>query len=209
MLRHAVPRCAVQVLTNAGQANAATGDQGYEDAVNCATLAAASLGVSPDDVLLMSTGAQWGSRVQQAQQTQMQKTQEEGHMHPLDLHLRARWVCARSSKAAGKPALHTGTAPVKALVLIFVTRRCDWKAHEDGDICASHPRACQVPGGQQGGRTQSSRGNHHNRPCQQRGSPAGTCWTAWLLFFAAASRASCASRRKPLFKRLQQLQGNC
>lgn len=48
----------LQVLTNAGQANAATGDQGYEDAVNCATLAAASLGVSPDDVLLMSTGTQ-------------------------------------------------------------------------------------------------------------------------------------------------------
>jgi N-acetylglutamate synthase/N-acetylornithine aminotransferase len=51
--------CGVQVLTNAGQANAATGDQGYEDAVNCATLAAATLGVSPDDVLLMSTGAFW------------------------------------------------------------------------------------------------------------------------------------------------------
>lgn len=49
----------MQVLTNAGQANAATGDQGYEDAVNCATLAAATLGVSPDDVLLMSTGAFW------------------------------------------------------------------------------------------------------------------------------------------------------
>jgi glutamate N-acetyltransferase/amino-acid N-acetyltransferase len=45
-----------QVLTNAGQANAATGDQGYEDAVNCATITAASLGVTPDDVLLMSTG---------------------------------------------------------------------------------------------------------------------------------------------------------
>ncbi|WIA38269.1 hypothetical protein OEZ86_001609 [Tetradesmus obliquus] len=44
------------VLTNAGQANAATGDQGYEDAVNCATITAASLGVTPDDVLLMSTG---------------------------------------------------------------------------------------------------------------------------------------------------------
>jgi hypothetical protein len=43
-------------MTNAGQANAATGTQGYEDAVQCATLAAASLGVSPDDVLLMSTG---------------------------------------------------------------------------------------------------------------------------------------------------------
>jgi N-acetylglutamate synthase/N-acetylornithine aminotransferase len=52
------PCLCVQVLSNAGQANAATGDQGYEDAVNCATLAAASLGVSPDDVLLMSTGAQ-------------------------------------------------------------------------------------------------------------------------------------------------------
>jgi len=48
----------LQVLTNAGQANAATGDQGYEDAVQCATVAAASLGVSPDDVLLMSTGKQ-------------------------------------------------------------------------------------------------------------------------------------------------------
>ncbi|KAF6263030.1 arginine biosynthesis protein ArgJ [Scenedesmus sp. NREL 46B-D3] len=46
------------VLTNAGQANAATGDQGYEDAVNCATITAASLGVTPDDVLLMSTGKQ-------------------------------------------------------------------------------------------------------------------------------------------------------
>jgi glutamate N-acetyltransferase/amino-acid N-acetyltransferase len=46
----------LQVLTNAGQANAATGDQGYEDAVNCATITAASLGVTPDDVLLMSTG---------------------------------------------------------------------------------------------------------------------------------------------------------
>lgn len=80
-LRYAVPRCAAQVLTNAGQANAATGDQGYEDAVNCATLAAASLGVSPDDVLLMSTGAQWGSRVQQTQ------PQEEEHMQPLDLQL--------------------------------------------------------------------------------------------------------------------------
>jgi N-acetylglutamate synthase/N-acetylornithine aminotransferase len=50
----------LQVLTNAGQANAATGDQGYEDAVNCATITAASLGVTPDDVLLMSTGKlQW------------------------------------------------------------------------------------------------------------------------------------------------------
>lgn len=84
----------MQVLTNAGQANAATGDQGYEDAVNCATLAAASLGVSPDDVLLMSTGAQWGSRVQQTQtqqmqtqQTQTQQLQEEEHMHPPDLQL--------------------------------------------------------------------------------------------------------------------------
>jgi N-acetylglutamate synthase/N-acetylornithine aminotransferase len=64
--------CHVQVLTNAGQANAATGTQGYEDAVNCATLAAASLGVSPDDVLLMSTGAQWGGACTQQQQQQAQ-----------------------------------------------------------------------------------------------------------------------------------------
>lgn len=47
------------MLSNAGQANAATGAQGYEDAVNCATIAAASLGVTPDDILLMSTGEGW------------------------------------------------------------------------------------------------------------------------------------------------------
>lgn len=61
-LLHACMSTAVQVLTNAGQANAATGTQGYEDAVNCATIAAASLGVSPDDVLLMSTGEHCGSQ---------------------------------------------------------------------------------------------------------------------------------------------------
>eukprot|EP00879_Flechtneria_rotunda_P004665 GHRR01004926.1.p1 GENE.GHRR01004926.1~~GHRR01004926.1.p1 ORF type:complete len:472 (+),score=181.16 GHRR01004926.1:169-1584(+) len=44
------------VLTNAGQANAATGDQGYADAVHCAKTAAAALGTDADDILLMSTG---------------------------------------------------------------------------------------------------------------------------------------------------------
>ena len=44
------------VMTNAGMANAATGDQGYKDAVECANLAAKALGVTPDDVLLQSTG---------------------------------------------------------------------------------------------------------------------------------------------------------
>lgn len=47
---------ALQVLTNAGQANAATGDQGYEDAVTCARTLADALHITPDDVLLMSTG---------------------------------------------------------------------------------------------------------------------------------------------------------
>lgn len=44
------------IMTNAGMANAATGDQGYKDAVECANLAAKALGVTPDDVLLQSTG---------------------------------------------------------------------------------------------------------------------------------------------------------
>lgn len=44
------------VLTNAGQANAATGTQGYEDALACAAKLADCLGVAPDDVLIMSTG---------------------------------------------------------------------------------------------------------------------------------------------------------
>lgn len=45
-----------QVMSNAGQANAATGEQGYADSVETAKLLAKSLGVTPDDVLLMSTG---------------------------------------------------------------------------------------------------------------------------------------------------------
>jgi glutamate N-acetyltransferase/amino-acid N-acetyltransferase len=46
------------VLANAGQANAATGDAGYADAVACAEAVAAALGagVAPADVLLLSTG---------------------------------------------------------------------------------------------------------------------------------------------------------
>nr|QKY14863.1 arginine biosynthesis bifunctional (ARGJ) [Polytomella parva] len=44
------------VLTNAGQANAATGRQGYEDSVSCATALAKALNLGPDQVLLQSTG---------------------------------------------------------------------------------------------------------------------------------------------------------
>jgi glutamate N-acetyltransferase / amino-acid N-acetyltransferase len=50
------------VLANAGQANAATGDQGYADAVACAEAVAkavsssSSAPCSPNDVLLLSTG---------------------------------------------------------------------------------------------------------------------------------------------------------
>jgi len=44
------------VMTNAGQANAATGDLGYKDAVETAEVLAKALGIKPDDVLLQSTG---------------------------------------------------------------------------------------------------------------------------------------------------------
>ncbi|GIL50618.1 hypothetical protein Vafri_6758 [Volvox africanus] len=44
------------VMTNAGQANAATGTQGYEDAVTTAKVLAQALGCSTDDILLQSTG---------------------------------------------------------------------------------------------------------------------------------------------------------
>ena len=44
------------MLVNAGQANAATGAQGYEDCVASADAVAAALGVPRDDVLIESTG---------------------------------------------------------------------------------------------------------------------------------------------------------
>ena len=47
---------AAQVLINAGQANAATGDAGYQDCLESAVAVASALNISPDEVLLLSTG---------------------------------------------------------------------------------------------------------------------------------------------------------
>lgn len=44
------------ILCNAGQANAATGTQGWLDAMESADLVAQALGITPDSVLLASTG---------------------------------------------------------------------------------------------------------------------------------------------------------
>lgn len=44
------------VLANAGQANAATGEQGYADSLTSAEAVASALGLVRDDVLLLSTG---------------------------------------------------------------------------------------------------------------------------------------------------------
>jgi N-acetylglutamate synthase/N-acetylornithine aminotransferase len=46
----------LQVLINAGQANAATGDAGYQDCLESAKAVSEALGISPDEVLLLSTG---------------------------------------------------------------------------------------------------------------------------------------------------------
>jgi glutamate N-acetyltransferase/amino-acid N-acetyltransferase len=44
------------ILCNAGQANAATGEQGVKDAQECADLLAQELGINPESILLASTG---------------------------------------------------------------------------------------------------------------------------------------------------------
>lgn len=48
--------CLPQVLINAGQANAATGDAGYEDCLKSAEAVAKELGIETDQVLIESTG---------------------------------------------------------------------------------------------------------------------------------------------------------
>ncbi len=45
-----------QVLINAGQANAATGDAGYQDCLESAKAVSEALSISADEVLLLSTG---------------------------------------------------------------------------------------------------------------------------------------------------------
>ena len=44
------------MLINAGQANAATGDAGYQDCLESAAAVSDALGIAPDEVLLLSTG---------------------------------------------------------------------------------------------------------------------------------------------------------
>ncbi len=44
------------VLVNSGNANACTGEKGYEHALECQSAAASRLGVHPDEILLSSTG---------------------------------------------------------------------------------------------------------------------------------------------------------
>lgn len=46
----------MQVLINAGQANAATGDAGYQDCLKSAEAVAQELGIETDQVLIESTG---------------------------------------------------------------------------------------------------------------------------------------------------------
>ncbi|CAM0872553.1 unnamed protein product [Alopecurus aequalis] len=53
------------VLINAGQANAATGDAGYQDAVDSAEAVAKLLNVSTNDILIQSTGV-IGQRIKKA-----------------------------------------------------------------------------------------------------------------------------------------------
>ena len=55
--RARVPAAGVRaIIINAGNANAATGTAGFDDAQRTATLAAGLLGCAPDDVLVASTG---------------------------------------------------------------------------------------------------------------------------------------------------------
>ncbi|KAL6011262.1 hypothetical protein ACLOJK_001707 [Asimina triloba] len=53
------------VLINAGQANAATGDAGYQDVIDCATAIAKLLNASPGAILIESTGV-IGQRIKKA-----------------------------------------------------------------------------------------------------------------------------------------------
>lgn len=53
------------VLINAGQANAATGDAGYQDTVECANAVAELLQLKPEEVLIESTGV-IGQRIKKA-----------------------------------------------------------------------------------------------------------------------------------------------
>ncbi len=53
---------AVAVVVNSGCANACTGEQGLRDAAEMASLAAKRIGVSPEDVLVASTGVKPATR---------------------------------------------------------------------------------------------------------------------------------------------------
>ncbi|MCJ7670321.1 MAG: bifunctional ornithine acetyltransferase/N-acetylglutamate synthase, partial [Dehalococcoidia bacterium] len=54
--RHIAKGQAQAIVVNSGCANACTGEQGLADALGMANLAAAKLGISPEEVLVASTG---------------------------------------------------------------------------------------------------------------------------------------------------------
>jgi hypothetical protein len=105
---------ALQVLTNAGQANAATGDQGYADAVECAQALAAAMGISPDDVLLQSTGGRGGAAAAALRPTAVQQVRQL-------LKVLAAWLPHTPPSAPGA-ALPPGPPPATPTLLHPSTR---------------------------------------------------------------------------------------
>jgi hypothetical protein len=150
-----------QVLTNAGQANAATGDQGYADAVECAKAMAAALGVTPDDVLLQSTGAPAAAATDHphAASTSALPQIEEPECLPLPVQPRSIIRSPTSTRLLRQAvtrcphvymvvpfcvhmvvhSVHSKASLSCLTVPVLRARRCDWSPHEDGGLPASHP----------------------------------------------------------------------
>jgi hypothetical protein len=96
------------VLTNAGQANAATGDQGYADALECAKATAAALGIKPEEVLLMSTG---DDDMVQGQQQQQQQQQLEKQWDRLQQQQQQQLLRAMHAEQEHRLATAAATVP--------------------------------------------------------------------------------------------------
>ncbi len=119
-------------MTNAGQANAATGDQGYADAVECAKLLAKALNITPDDVLLQSTGTRTHTDTHTHKHTLNTYTQARTHPHT---HTQATMQTKPSSLSV---LSMRGLLCVCVCVCVCVCRRCDRSSYEDGGVCPSY-----------------------------------------------------------------------
>ena len=117
----------MQVLINAGQANAATGAPGYQDCLKSAEAVAQALGIAADEVLLLSTGVIGRPLKMDALLSSVPKLAGSLGSSPEHAH-HAAVAITTTDLVSKSAALEVGSAVLRPLLISAVV----W--HDDEDL---------------------------------------------------------------------------